>query len=130
MSPIFLGIEELLINCSSLPIKVQLLKLRLKAIRSGVWFKALPRIDRVLVDLTIKVAANIRSSKLTKSISTVISKLEGLLEGKFLKLARTIGYFLAEKIGVIAQQWGNTFAKGWATDRSFAIYLAVMHANK
>jgi hypothetical protein len=33
--------------------KAQLLKLKLKAMRSGVWFRALSRIDRVLVDLTI-----------------------------------------------------------------------------
>ena len=42
--------------------RTQLMKLRLKAMRAGVWFKALPRIDRVLVDLTIKVAENIRST--------------------------------------------------------------------
>jgi hypothetical protein len=36
--------------------RAQLMKLRLKAIRSGMWFRSLSRIDRVLVDLTIKVA--------------------------------------------------------------------------
>ena len=42
--------------------KQQLVRLRLKAILAGVWFRALPRIDRVLVDLTVKVASSIRSS--------------------------------------------------------------------
>jgi hypothetical protein len=45
------------------------------------WFRALPRIDRVLVDLTIRVAGAVRSTTL-KNILTVVRKLEGLLENK------------------------------------------------
>jgi hypothetical protein len=33
--------------------KSQLQKLRLRAMRAGVWFWSLPKIDRVVVDLTI-----------------------------------------------------------------------------
>jgi hypothetical protein len=110
--------------------KAQLLKLRLRAMRSGIWYTALSRIDRVLVDLTIKVVKDIRSSQLAKSISVVMGKLDELLEGRFLRLKRTIGYSMAEKISVLAQEWGNTTAHDWATDRSFASYLLVMHANK
>jgi len=107
----------------------QLSKLKLKAIRAGVWFKALPRLDRVLVDLTIKVADSIRSSLLAKSIFEVVTKLEPLFEGKFIRLARTVGQKLAEKASLIAQAWGNLAAKSWSTDHSFAVYLAVMQAN-
>jgi hypothetical protein len=102
----------------------------LKAIRSGVWFKALPRIDRVLVDLTIKVSEEIRSSQLAKSIIAVLSKLENLLESKFNMFAKTIGRSLAEKASLTAQNWGNISAKEWSTDDSFAIYLAVTHSNR
>ena len=109
---------------------MNLIKLKLKAIRAGVWFKALPRIDRVLVDLTIQVAENIRSAHLAKSIFAVVGKLEGLLESKFVRLSRTIGQILAEKASAVAQSWGNVAAKGWSTDRSFALYFAVMQANK
>lgn len=98
--------------------------------RAGVWFKALPRIDRVLVDLTIKVAENVRSTQLAKSIFAVIGKLEGLLESSVLRLARTIGQSLAEKISLLAQKWGNLSAKSWSADQSFAVYLGVMHTNK
>ncbi|MBN1358376.1 hypothetical protein JW988_06360, partial [Candidatus Bathyarchaeota archaeon] len=51
--------------------KNQLIKLRSKAKRAGVWFRALPRIDRVLVDLTIRVASSIRSATLAKNILAV-----------------------------------------------------------
>ena len=115
---------------SSVLNRAQLLKIKCKAIRAGVWFKALPRIDRVLVDLTIKVAENIRSPRLAKSIFAVIGKLEGLLESRFVRMARTVGKSLAEEISLVAQKLGNLSAKSWATDRSFAVYLSVMHANK
>ncbi len=117
-------------SASSILSRAQLTKLKLKAIRAGVWFKALPRIDRVLVDLTIKVTEDIRSSLLAKSIFAVVGKLEGLLESRFLTLARTVGRSLAEKASTIAQGWGYRSAKGWSTDKSFALYLAVIYANK
>jgi hypothetical protein len=109
---------------------MQLIRLKSKAMRAGVWFAALPRIDRVLVDLTIKVAENIRSASLAKCIFAVVGKLEGLLESSVAKSLRTIGRSLAEKISLIAQKWGNVSAKSWANDLSFAFFLAVMHTNR
>ena len=110
--------------------RTQLIKLRIKAIRAGVWFKALPRIDRVLVDLTIKVAENIRSSILAKSIFEVVGKLGELLESSVLKSLRLIGRPLAEKISLTAQKLGNSSAKSLANDSSFAFFLAILHTNK
>ena len=98
--------------------------------RAGVWFRALPRIDRVLVDLTIKVTENVRSAQLAKCIFAVVGKLEGLLESSVLKSLRLMGRSLAEKISLIAQKLGNASAKNWATDGSFAFFLAVMHTNR
>ena len=115
---------------SSMLNRTQLMKIKCKAIRAGVWFRALPRIDRVLVDLTIKVAENIRSARLVKCILAVMSKLEGLLESSFLRSIRAIGRSLAEKNSLIAQKWGNVSAKAWAVDSSFACFLGIMHSNK
>jgi hypothetical protein len=109
---------------------MQLVKLRVKAMRAGVWFKALPRIDRVLIDLTIKVAETIRSSNLANSIYAVVGKLEGLLESSFLKSLRLIGRPLSEKLSLIAQKLGNISAKTWAFDSSFAVFLAVMNMGR
>ena len=41
--------------------RAQLVKLMLRALRAGVWFRALRRIDRVLIELTIRVADSVRS---------------------------------------------------------------------
>ncbi|MCW3995878.1 MAG: hypothetical protein NWE98_06985 [Candidatus Bathyarchaeota archaeon] len=90
----------------------------------------MPRIDRVLVDLTITVTENIRSSHLAKSILAVVSKLEGILESSMQKTIKTIGRPLAEKLSSIATSWGNSTAKKWATDTSFAFFLSIMHINR
>ena len=110
--------------------KKQLAKLRLKAIRAGVWFRALPRIDRVLIDLTIKVASSIRSATLAKNILAVTRKLEGLLESRILRAFRGVALKLVKKRSLIAQQWGYTAAERWASDGSFVHFLAVMHINE
>jgi hypothetical protein len=107
--------------------KTQLMKLRLKAIRAGVWYRALPRIDRVLIDLTIKVAANIRSFTLAKNILAVMAKLEQLLKNRLSRAIRLIGRPLAKKISSVAQKLGNTSAKQWSSDFSFIRFLAVMN---
>jgi hypothetical protein len=118
-------------NISPSPLnRKQLIKLRIKAMRAGVWFRALPRIDRVLVDLTIKVTESVHSVSLARSIFAVVSKLEGLLESSILKSLKLTGRPLAEKLSSIAQKWGNTTAKNWVTDSSFAFFLAVMHTNR
>ena len=109
--------------------KEQLLKLKLKAIRAGVWFRALPRIDRVLVDLTIRVAQCVRSPALASSIMSVARKVEELLESRFARAVREIGFSLTCKVSLLAQKWGNMAARSWAGDVDFAKYLAVMRLN-
>jgi hypothetical protein len=108
---------------------MQLVKMKLRAIRAGVWFRALPRIDRALIDLTIKVAHNIRSTTLAISIISVARKLEDLFESKLTRTIRDIGLSLTSKLSLIAQKWGNKAAKTWASDLNFARYLAVMNLN-
>ena len=110
--------------------KAQLMKLKLKAMRAGVWFRALPRIDRVLVDLTIKVAGNVRSFTLASSILSVLRKLESVMESKFLRAIRENGFPIARKLGLIAHGWGNSSAKNWESDEGFARYLAAMSINE
>jgi hypothetical protein len=110
--------------------KAQLLKLKLKAMRSGVWFRALSRIDRVLVDLTIKVAGTVRSFTLAKNILMVMRKLEGSMESMFLRAVREIGVPSACRLGLIAWRWGNVEAEGWGSDKRFARYLAAMSLNE
>lgn len=109
--------------------KKQLVNLKTKAMRSGVWFKVLQRIDRVLFDLTIRVVDNIRSAKLAKSIAELTRKLEDAIKNRFSSRLREIGLPLAQKISLTAKKLGNISAGNWMFDSSFAIFLAVMHVN-
>jgi hypothetical protein len=97
--------------------------------RAGVWFRALPRIDRVLIDLTIRVADSIRSVSLANCILSVTRKLEGLLESRLSRAMREIGVPLARKLSLFAQKWGHEGAWAWGADRDFAEYLAIMKLN-
>ena len=109
--------------------KTQLLKLRSRAMRSGVWFKALQRIDRVLIDLTIRVANSIRSVTLANSILAITRKLQELQESKFSHAASYIGSPIARNLSILAQKWGNRRAKMWANDKNFIRYLTIMSLN-
>ena len=97
--------------------------------RAGVWFKALPRIDRALVDLTIRVTQTIRSASLANCILSVTRKLEGLLESKLARAMKEIGFPLACKLSLFAQKWGNRDAQEWTKDMGFVRYLTVMKLN-
>lgn len=110
--------------------KKKLVKLKLKAIRGGVWFRALSRIDRALVDLTIKVVHGVHSSTLAKIVLSIVKKLDDALKNRFfLNALKEVGFLQARKLSLFAQKWGNVSAKNWAFDLSFARFLAIIHLN-
>ena len=109
--------------------RLQLIKLKHRAIRVGVWFRALSRIDRVLVTLTIRVAQNVRSCSLARNVLSVARKLERFREEKIARVVREIGFSSAIKLSIIAQDWGNKSGGKWGSDRNFAQYLAIMKLN-
>ena len=109
--------------------KKQLVNLKTKAMRSGAWFKALQRIDRVLFELTIRVVDSIRSARLAKSINALARKLQDAIKRGFSSCLRELGLPLAQKTSLTAKKLGNISAGNWAFDSSFAIFLAIMYVN-
>jgi hypothetical protein len=107
----------------------QLAKLKVKAQRSGAWFTALKRIDRALIDLTIRVASTIRNAILVKSVLAIASKVESAMATKIPSYSEEIGFLLAHKLAAIAVKFGNALARMWASDFRFARFLAIMHFN-
>lgn len=98
--------------------------------RAGVWFRRLPRIDRALIDLTIRVTKfKIHGTSLVDRLLTVTSKLENFLENKLSLMTRQIGLPLANKLSCLAQKWGNIKARDWQNDLEFARYLAIIKLN-
>lgn len=107
----------------------ELARIRLMAIRRGVWFKVLSRLERGLVDLSLKVVRIISSKILARAICSIMKKLLKALESKFRLQMRLIGAPLVKKISHIAKKWGNKTAHEWASDLGFIQYLTVMKMN-
>lgn len=117
-------------GCSSRGLNVaRLLDLKYKAMRSGLWFKALRRIDRVLVDVTVRVAKSVHSATLARALYSIMEKLESAFKNRVWSVVHKIGFPLAHKLSVLAQKWGNDYAPNWAFDESFAKFLAIMYVN-
>jgi hypothetical protein len=102
-----------------------LAKLKLKAVRRGVWFSCLKHEERRLLDLTVRVVQRVHSFLLAKLISKIVEKLVASMQSVVYLLMKTKGHQLAAKLALIAQSWGNSSAKSWKSSREFIQYLTV-----
>jgi hypothetical protein len=85
----------------------------------------LNRLERGIIDLTMRYVDNVKSTKLAKVLTAIVTKLQQATENMADRLTRTIGLPLAQKMSSIAVSWGNSLAVQWAQDFSFARYLAL-----
>jgi hypothetical protein len=99
------------------------------ALRRGIWFRALNRLERGVVDLTVRYVDEIRSAKLTKVLTVILAKLQLAVESVMDKMVRSDGFAQARKISRVALSWGRVSALAWAEDGDFARFLAVMLMN-
>jgi hypothetical protein len=107
----------------------EIVRIKAKAVRRGVWFRALTRAERACIDLAIIVVMRVRSCLLVKVLFSVLKKLEITMESKVRRLMRDVGDTLAKKISHIAQKWGNNSAANWAEDHDFMQYLTINFMN-
>jgi hypothetical protein len=63
-------------------------------------------------------------------VTAILEKLKRATESNIDRLVRTVGLPLAQKISLIAQKLGNFSAQNWATDTSFACFLAAMNTYR
>ena len=99
------------------------------ALRRGVWFRTLSRVERAVIDLTVKCVDIIKSGKLAKLVTAIMSKLQSAMESTVERMVRTTGLSLARKISAIAVSLGNHLAHRWADDLGFARFLVVNFAK-
>jgi hypothetical protein len=112
------------------PLSVSMLALSKKlALRRGVWFRLLSRVERGLIDLTVQCVDKIKSGKLAKVVTAIMDKLKFAMESTMDKLVRTAGLPLARKVSNTAVSWGNHLASEWAENRAFAKFLAINFAK-
>ena len=100
-----------------------LVSMRKVALRRRVWFGVLTRVERGVVDLTIRCVDKVRSGRLALAISRIVCKVLNASKSRFLERVDKVGYDLAERISKIAVGWGYTEASGWRQDLGFVRYL-------
>jgi len=106
-----------------------LAKIRTKAIRRGIWFRALTKAERAQMELTMRIVKKIRSLFLTRVLGAIVRKLLDAMESRVTRVMREIGCGLAENLSRIAQSWGNKSAHHWTEDPNFVQYLTITYIN-
>ncbi len=109
--------------------KQDLIKIRSRALRTRVWFRALSKVERGIIDLTIKCVEKIRSTVLARTISTIVSKLLESLEEGFMTRAERVGCKIAERLCTLGERWGNKACSTWKCDKCFVKFLGVNALN-
>jgi hypothetical protein len=107
----------------------ELVRLRQRALRRGVWYRILSRIERSLVNLAIAAVSRVRSLVLAQSLAFIVGKLSGVFVSGVQRQVQAVGFPLARRFSCIAQKWGNASASCWACDFGYAVFLAVCFAG-
>ena len=92
--------------------------MKTRGLRRRVWYWALDRMERGLVDLTIRWVDKVRSGRMTETLMRILLKLAQALEtGVGRVLGR--GRMLAAKASEFAVGWGNESAYHWRFEQAF-----------
>lgn len=106
-----------------------LARVKTRALRQRVWFKTLSRVERAIMDLTIKCVERVQSKILTKTILAIVKKMLKTFEESFMRRAERAGYKIAQKLCTIGERWGNNECSAWRRDKSFISFLGVNALN-
>lgn len=100
---------------------------RTRALRRGLWFRVLDRVERGLVDLTIRWVDRVRSGRLARVLVRILEKLVLALESRMVR-ADWKGWLLASRLSELALGWGDERAYAWRFDAGFqrALGLGVL----
>jgi hypothetical protein len=97
--------------------------LKTRSLRRRVWYRVLDRIERGLVDLTIRWVDKVRSGTMARVLLRILGKLAQAMQQGMVRVL-TVGRELALRASVLAVGWGNSDAYGWRFDRGFWLKLA------
>ena len=102
--------------------------LKTRALRKRVWYRVLDRIERGLLDLTIRWVDNVRSGRLTETLLRILVKLARAMEQGMSRVL-VVGRELALQASVFGVRWGNDLAYAWRFDESFWRGLGLGHTR-
>ncbi len=107
-----------------------LVEMRRKALRRGVWFKALDRVERGILSLTARVVDRVESAVLGVELVKILGKIRDALKGGFVRRMEEYGIYQARKMAAQAVAWGYQMARAWASNSEFIRYLTLIDVNK
>ncbi len=87
----------------------------------------LDRVERGLLDLTIRWVDNVRSGRLTETLLRILVKLARAME-QGMAWVLVVGRELALQASVFGVRWGNDQAYAWRFDETFWRGLGLGHA--
>lgn len=100
-----------------------------RALRRRVWFRELTKMERSVMELTIRYVQRIRSERLALVIGRISCKILKAFRSKFLERVKTVGINLVERISEIAVSWGYAEALCWKHDPGFIRFLGITTIN-
>ena len=101
-----------------------------KALRKGVWYSALDRVERGIVSLTARIVDRVNSELLGVELVKILAKLVRALKSGFVRHMEMFGLGRVVKLSRLSVEWGNSVAKGWTQDRGFVGYVSMMDWNQ
>ena len=107
-----------------------LLDVRRRALRRGVWYRALDRVERGILSLTARVVDRVESAILGVELVKIMRKLRDALKSGFVRRMEEFGFIRARMLARQAAAWGYYAARGWASDLGFVRYLTLIDMNK
>ena len=102
-----------------------LVSVRRVALRAGVYFRAIGRLERALFECAIRVVRVVWSDVLAKVLMRIIVRLLQAARSIPLALAEYIGARMASRAARIAQGWGYEEARDWKNDLGFIRWQAL-----
>ena len=94
-----------------------------------MWFRVLTKLERGIVDLTIRCVDRVRSTDLALIISRIVCKVLKNSRSGFLGRVEKVGRDLAERISRIAVGWGCALVSEWKRNPGFVRFLGVNAIN-
>jgi hypothetical protein len=104
-------------------------RVRRRAWRKRVWFTACTKVERGIIDLTIRCVDTVRSTRLALILGRVVVKILKACRSQFVMRVERTGSELAARLSHIGASWGMTHAAGWKGDQAFLQWAGVNAVN-
>jgi hypothetical protein len=110
--------------------KVFLSGVMLRAIRKGLWYSVLDRLERGILSLSSRVVDEVSDSTLGVELAKIVAKIRDATVSRFIRHVETIGVLRAKAVWGQASGFGYHGSENWAEEGGFARYLGFIDFNK